>query len=171
MSGGSAGYSSLFEDPDQIPARWGYGELKKPWNTQQKFKFNGNFYLEKLDLNINLYSIYNQGPQFTYHGAGDISTEPNNERWEPFKQTNMKISKGLILGGMRAELSVDIRNLLENKDLNILGGDELVAYMENGKNEDALPAHWFSGEPNEWGWYNSFTNPRRMIYMQLKVDF
>ena len=94
-----------------------------------------------------------------------------NERWEAFKQTNVKIAKGFTMGGFRAELSADIRNLLENKDLNILGGDNLVNYMENGKNEDALPTHWFSGEPDEWGWYNSYSNPRRMIYMQLKVDF
>jgi hypothetical protein len=53
----------------------------------------------------------------------------------------------------------------------ILGGDDLINYMEGGKNEDVLPTHSFSGQPNEWAWYNSYTNPRRMIYMQLKVDF
>jgi hypothetical protein len=83
----------------------------------------------------------------------------------------MKIAKGFTLGGMRAELSADIRNLLENKDLRTLSGDNLINYMEGGKKEDVLPTHSFSGEPNEWAWYNSYTNPRRMIYMQLKVDF
>ena len=171
VSGGSAGYSSLFEDPDEIPARWGYGNMKKPWNTQQKFKFVGNVFLAKLDLNINLYNIYNQGPQFTYHGPGDTSTEPNNERWDAFKQTNMKITKGFTISGVRAELSADIRNLLEDKDLRLLGGDDLINYMENGQNTDALPNHSYSGEPNEWAWYNSYTNPRRQVFLQLKVDF
>ena len=171
VSGGSAGYSSLFEDPAEISARWGYGNMKKPWNTNQKFKFVGNVFLAKLDLNINLYNIYNQGPQFTYHGPGDTSTEPNNQRWDAFKQTNMKITKGFTISGVRAELSADIRNLLDDKDLILLGGDDLINYMENGQNQDALPNHSYSGEPNEWAWYNSHTNPRRQIYLQLKVDF
>jgi len=171
VSGGVAGYESLFESPDEIPSRWGYSQTKKPWNTAHKFKFNGNLFLKKLDLNVNVYSIYNTGPEFTYHGPGDVSTQPFNERWNAFKQTNMKIAKGFTLGGMRAELSADIRNLLENKDLNTLSGDNLINYMEGGKKEDVLPTHSFSGEPNEWAWYNSYTNPRRMIYMQLKVDF
>ena len=62
-------------------------------------------------------------------------------------------------------------NLLEDKDLRLLGGDDLINYMENGQNTDALPNHSYSGEPNEWAWYNSYTNPRRQVFLQLKVDF
>ena len=83
----------------------------------------------------------------------------------------MKITKGFTISGIRAELSADIRNLLDDKDLILLGGDDLINYMENGQNQDALPNHSYSGEPNEWAWYNSHTNPRRQIYFQLKVDF
>jgi len=171
VSAGSAGYSSLFEDPAEIPARWGYGNIKQPWNTQSKFKLSGNFFLQKYDLNINIYNRYEQGVMFTYHGPGDVSTEPNNKRWQPFTRTDMKITKGFTVAGVRAELSADVRNLLNDKDLILLGGDQLINYMENGQNEEALPTHSYSGEPNEWAWYNSYTNPRRHIYFQLKVDF
>jgi len=171
VSGGSAGYSSLFESTEEIPARWGYGNNKMPWNTQMKLKFVANLFLERFDLNVNLYNRYEQGPQFTYHGPGDTSTEPNNERWEPFTRTDLKITKGFTVAGVRAELSADVRNLLNDKHLILLGGDELINYMENGKNEDALPIHGYSGEPNEWAWYNSYTTPRRHVYFQLKVDF
>ena len=43
--------------------------------------------------------------------------------------------------------------------------------MECVKIHDVLPVHWFSGEPDEWNWYDSMRLPQRMIYGQLKIDF
>ena len=168
--GGSAGFSDIFED-GQSPNLQGFNATRTPWSTAHKFKLNTNFFLQSLDLNVNLYSIWNSGEQFTYHGPGDTSTEPLNERWDPFTYSNLKVSKGFTFVGNRVEFSVDVRNVFNQNYLNLLGGDELTTYMEGGKNQDVLPVHWFSGEPDEWNWYDSMRLPQRMIYGQLKIDF
>jgi hypothetical protein len=69
--------------------------------------------------------------------------------------------------GVFPEISLEVRNLFNNKDLLLLSGDDLINYEERGE----LPKHWWSGEPNEWGWYDIWSNPPREVYLQLKVDF
>ena len=76
--------------------------------------------MQSLDLNVNLYSIWNSGEQFTYHGPGDTSTEPLNERWDPFTFSNLKVSKGFSFAGNRVEFSVDVRNVFNQNYLNLL---------------------------------------------------
>jgi hypothetical protein len=76
----------------------------------------------------------------------------------------MKLATGLQTFGVRTELALEVRNLFDNKTLAMLEDDDLVRHEEEG----VLPNHWWSGEPNEWAWYNS--TPRQ-VFVQLKVDF
>jgi len=173
VTGGLVGYSQLFELGSGTNSTQGYGQTKKSWNSNHKFKASANLYygpeyftsLKPLsDVFWNLYYEYFTGPQYTYHGPGDTSTEPNNMRWEGHTLWNTKLATGFQTWGFRTELALEVRNLFDNKTLNMLGGQELQDYQEKGE----LPKHWWSGEPNEWAWYRS--TPRQ-IFVQLKVDF
>jgi len=178
-TGGVIGFVNLYEARSGVNTPQGFGQLKKAWNSNQKFK--GNVFLNLRpgfgpefigfkplsNLFVNLYYEYFSGPQYTYHGPGDTSTEPNNKRWKGHHRWNLKVIKKFEWFGIRPSISVEVRNLFNNKDLNMLFGDDLINYQEKGK----LPKHWWSGEPNEWGWYNNFTNPPRQVYVQLKLDF
>jgi len=176
VSGGLVGYASLFELGSGVNQTQGYGQVKKAWNSSHKFKawanlFYGPEYFTSLsplnDVFLNLYYEYFTGPEYTYHGPGDTSTEPNNKRWEGHNRWNMKLAAGFQTWGLRTELAIEVRNLFDNKTLLMLGGDDLINYEEKGE----LPKHWWSEEPNEWAWYDIWSNPPREIYLQLKVDF
>ena len=79
----------------------------------------------------------------------------------------MKVSKSFQFGTFTPSLAVEIINLLDNYDLIIPGGDDLKAWEEDGE----IPKIGRSGEDNVWGFRNSISNPRRMIYLSLNVDF
>jgi hypothetical protein len=181
VSGGASGFVNLWElDAEGVPAGLntpqGYGQTKKTWNSNHKFKGWANLYfgpqyftsLKPLnDVFWNLYFEYFTGPEYTYHGPGDTSTEPNNKRWEGHNRWNTKLAAGLQTWGFRTELALEVRNLFNNKTLNMLGGEDLVRYEEEG----VLPNHWWSGEPDEWSWYDIWSNPPQEIFLQLRVDF
>jgi hypothetical protein len=168
-----------------IDAPKGYGQDEKPWDKNHKFKGMANLHLPReygpmifglrpfSDINLNLYFEYWNSQEYTYHGPGDTSTEPNNMRWKPHYRTNVKLAKGFTVLDIRSEISIEVRNLFNNKDLYLLGGDNLIYYHENPDlpEEERLPKHYWSGEPNEWGWYNIWTNPPRQVFVQFKVDF
>jgi len=178
-TGGVVGYVNMYEAGSGIDTPQGFGQVKKAWNSNHKFK--GNLFLNLRpgfgpaiagfhpmgNFMMNLYYEYFSGPQYTYHGPGDTSTKPNNKRWKGHHRWNLKIAKSFEVLGAKSEISMEVRNLFNNKDLNMLYGDDLINYHEKGE----LPKHWWSGEPNEWGWYNIWTNPPRQVYLQLKVDF
>lgn len=184
-TGGVVGYSNMYELGSGIDSPQGYAQIKKVWNSNHKFKGVANLNFRQgfgpeiagfkplSNINMNVYFEYWNGQQYTYHGPGDPSTKPNNKRWYPHYRTNLKVSKGFQVMSIHTELSLEIRNLFNNKDINMLGWDDLVYYQENSdlSLEERLPKHWWSGEPNEWGWYNMWTNPPRQVYLQLKVDF
>lgn len=184
-SGGVVGYSSLYEGESGFDAPKGYAQMRKPWNRHHKFKGTANLNFPEGfgptvagfnplgGINVNVYFETWNGEAYTYHGPGDTSTEPNNMRWKPHYQTNLRASKGIRILGFRPEISVEIRNLFNNKDLNMLYWDDLIYYHENSDLplEERLPKHWLSDEPNDWEWYNMWTNPPRQVYFQLKVDF
>jgi len=184
-TGGVVGWDNLYERGSGIDSPKGYAQSRKVWNTNHKFRGIANLNLRRgfgpeilgvkplSDVNLNVYFEYYNGQQYTYHGPGDLSTEPNNKRWYPHYRTNLKVSKGFNILGVRSEFSVEVRNLFNDKDINMLGWDDLVYFEENSNLplEERLPRHWFSNEPNEWGWYNMWTNPPRQVYVQWKVDF
>jgi hypothetical protein len=175
-TGGLSGFNTLYELGSGIDVPQGFGQLKKTWNSNHKFKgwahlYFGPGYFANLsplnDVYLNLYYEYFTGPEYTYHGPGDTSTEPNNKRWEGHNRWNTKLAAGFDTWGLRTEVSLEVRNLFNNRTLNLLGGDDLINYEERGEK----PNHWWSGEPDEWGWYNIYTNPKREFYFQVKVDF
>jgi hypothetical protein len=79
----------------------------------------------------------------------------------------LKVSKSFQLGTFAPSLAVEIINLLDNYDLIIPSGDNLKAWEEDG----TIPKVGKSGEDDVWNFRNSISNPRRMIYLSLNVDF
>ena len=148
------------------------------WSDFNRLKIYLDIFFDKSygailgDFRIYAFFWWRQGEPYTYHGPGDVSTEPNNERWFSYYMTNLKIAKGFPLLGTRAEISVDVTNLLDSKFLNLLWGDDLRHYHENPDlpDEERLPKHWYSNEPNEWAWY-SYSVPPRQVNVQLRLDF
>lgn len=182
---GAVGYNSLYENDSGVNSPIGYGQDQYPWSSLNRAKGLANLVLPAgfgptllgvkplQDLSASLYFEWEQGRQYTYHGPGDPSTKPNNMRWEDHFTSNLRARKGFTISGVRSELSVEVRNLFNNKDLNMLWGDDLQRYHEREGQplEERLPKHWWSEEPNEWGWYNVWRNPPRQVYLQLRVDF
>ena len=124
------------------------------------------------DLHIYTYFWWRSGTPYTYHPPGDLSTRPNNRKWFSIYQFNLKVAKGIKLGGIRTEISLDIRNLFNSKFLGLLHGDQLKYYHENSDLplEDRLPKNLFSGEPDVWEWY-TYEVPPRQIEFQLRIDY
>lgn len=182
---GEVGYSRLYEPGStNINVPKGLRQGKGAWSSYHKIKSWINFYLEPGrgpaiadykplgDFNFYLYFWWRSGDPYTYHGPGDLSTRPFNKRWFNYYQFNLKLAKGFHWAGIRAELSVDIRNLFDTKFLKLLYDDDLIRWHENSNlpDKDRLPKVSFSSEPNVWGWY-SYEVPPREIYVQMKIDF
>ncbi len=182
---GRVGYSDLYEPGSGIlDVPIGYRNNKGAWSNFHKIKAWANFYMQPgrgpgiagvkplSDVNVYLFFRWRSGQLYTYHGPGDVSTKPNNMKWFPIYETNLKVAKGFHLMGVRSELSVEVRNLFDNKFYSLLGGENMIKWQENKDKDDVdrLPIHWFSNEPNEWGWYSYETTPRQ-IYFQLQFTF
>ena len=181
---GETGFSRLFEEGSprtNVPK--GLRESRGDWSSYHRIKAWGNLFIEPGrgpevmglkpfdDLNIFAYFWWRSGHPYTYHAPGDVSTRVNNRRWFSYYQLNMKIAKGFHLIGLRAELSADIRNVVDWKFLSLLYGDDLARWHENPglPEEQRLPRNWFSSEPDVWGWY-TYEVPPRQIFFQLKLD-
>ena len=114
---------------------------------------------------------WKQGEQFTYHHPGDPSTEPNNMRWFDYYQIDLRVAKAFDIMGLRTEFSVDIKNVLNLKFLNLLGGNDMIRYMENPNLPDAqrLPKTFDFSQPDYWEWY-SYEVPPRQREFQLAIS-
>ncbi len=182
---GAVGFNQINEPGStRLDIPKGRDEGKGPWSAYHRIKAWMNFLLKPgegpevwglkplSDVNVNLYFWWRSGDRYTYHAPGDPSTEPDNMTWFNYYQLNMKIAKGFSIAGMRAEMSVDVRNLFNWKFLNLLSGDDMIRWQENPglPERDRLPKNWFSNEYNEWEWY-SYEVPPRQMYFQFKVDF
>ena len=182
---GEVGYSRLYEPgSSSVNVPKGLRQEKGAWADYQRIKGWASFTINKdegpeiggfkplSDFNIYLNFWWRSGDPYTYHAAGDISTEPNNMRWFNYYQIDLNLSKGFILSGLQMEVSVDIKNLLNSKFLRLLYDDDLVRYLENPNlpDRDRLPKTYDFSEPNIWEWY-SYEVPPRRIYFQLSVKF
>jgi len=182
---GVVGYSRLYEpgaDREDVPKGLRYD--KGAWSSFHKIKawlsinYPKDYGLELLgfkplsDSYAFLYFWFRSGDPYTYHAPGATSTKPNNRTWFNYYQINLKIAKAFHFFGLRTELSVDVYNLLDSKFLRRLGGDDLIRWHERTDlpEEDRLPKHSFSNEPNEWRWY-TYEVPPRQVYFQIKFDF
>ena len=82
------------------------------------------------DLNVFTYFWWRSGDQYTYHEPGAVSTRPNNRRWSPYYQLDLRVGKGVEIAGVRSELGVEVKNVLDSKFLRLLGGENLEQYHE-----------------------------------------
>lgn len=182
---GEVGYRQLHEPGSpRVNVPKGLRQGQGVWSNFHRVKAWFDFYLEpgrgpKLlglkplsDFNVNVYFWWRSGEPYTYHGPGDISTVPNNRRWSSYYQTNLKVAKGIRFAGARAELSMDIRNIFNQKFLRLLYGDDLIRWHENPNlsERERLPKNWFSNEYDEWEWYSYEVAPRQ-INFQFKAEF
>ncbi len=124
------------------------------------FRPFGNWY-------INIFSEWSQGRRFTYHSPDDPSTKPLNRRWKDRYRTNMKLGKTIeFMKNLKAELSIEVLNLFNNKTLRILSEDDALEYFEN----DKLPVNEITKEPLVWNWYSHSNYPRE-IYFAIGLEF
>lgn len=182
---GEVGFSRLYEVGSQgINVPKGLRQGKGAWGDYQRIKGWASFYVDKnegpevfgikplSDLNIYANFWWRSGDPYTYHRAGDQSTEPNNMRWFNYYQIDLKVSKGIEIAGLHTEFSVNIKNLLNSKFLRMLYGDDLTRYMENPNMPDSerLPKTVDFAEPNIWEWY-SYEVPPQQIFFQFLIKF
>jgi hypothetical protein len=182
---GEVGFSRLYEPGSQsinVPkglrqgrGAWGSLQRVKGWVNLSVGKDGGPelFGIRPLsDVHVYANFWWKQGDQYTYHAPGDPSTEPNNRRWFNYYQIDLRIAKGFDILGLNAEVSVDIKNLLNMKFLRLLDGDELTRYMENPNlpDNERLPKTVDFSEPNVWEWY-SYEVPPRQMFLQLAINF
>ena len=149
------------------------------WNPTSSFKIIADFYSPQEfgpaiggfrplgGWHLNAYYVYASGHRYTYHSPGDFSTEPNNRRWKPYRNTNLRLSKSIDMAGKAdVQFSIDVYNLFNTKRLNFLTGNALETYHEEGK----LPVNATTGEESEWDWYHQ-SQLRRQIFFGLQVNF
>jgi hypothetical protein len=146
------------------------------------------------DINLGLYSEYFAGPQYTYYPKDYTGLQtPNNKRWYPHIRTDLKVVKRVALGKVTPVIGLEVFNLFNNFDRNMLGGDDLIAWEEGEYYTDpetgeeikirehrppqalsapvALDEYGRRTEDDIWWFYNSISNPRRMIYLNLSLEF
>jgi outer membrane receptor protein involved in Fe transport len=178
-SNGVVGFSRLYEEgAGQVDRPKGLREENGVWNAYHKVKGYVDLSLPRQfgpsvlgarplsDLNVFTYFWWRSGDQYTYHEPGSTSTRPNNRRWEPYYQLDMRASKGVHVGGVRTELGVEVRNVLDSRFLRRLGGEDLEQYHERTDLplEERLPRNTWSGEPDVWNWYSYEVPPRQVVF-------
>jgi outer membrane receptor protein involved in Fe transport len=155
------------------------------WNPVHTLKVNAHFdtpvdfgpqlgFFRPLgDWIFNVYYQYASPQKFTYHSVqqGDFSTEPRNMSWKAHHKVNLRVAKGFMIGGIRAEIFADVYNLFNSKVLRLMSGDDLVRYMEYGELptvnvsyqiEPGVTGQW--SEVNEWGNYTMDLMPRQIFF-------
>ncbi|MDP1677043.1 MAG: carboxypeptidase-like regulatory domain-containing protein [Bacteroidota bacterium] len=182
---GEVGFSRLYEPGStSINVPKGLRQGRGAWGNYQRVKGWASFSINKDEgpeivgmkplSDVNIYSNFwwRTGDQYTYHGPGDQSTEPNNMRWFNYYQIDLKVSKGIDIFGLTTEFSLDIKNLLDSKFLRLLYGDDLIRYIENPNlpDKERLPKTEDFSEPNIWEWYSYEVAPQR-IYFQVSIKF
>ncbi|HEX9013732.1 MAG TPA: TonB-dependent receptor, partial [Anaerolineaceae bacterium] len=182
---GQVGFSRLYEPGSQgIDVPKGLRQGRGAWTSLPRIKGWASLSIPRGEgpelfgihplSDFTIYSTFwwREGDEFTYHGPGDLSTEPNNMRWFNYYQIDLKLSKGLDFFGTTLQFSIDIQNLLNSKFLRLLDGDDLIRYMQNPNLPDAqrLPKTFDFSEPNVWEWY-SYEVPPRQVHFQVAVNF
>ncbi|MBN2090714.1 carboxypeptidase-like regulatory domain-containing protein [candidate division KSB1 bacterium] len=120
------------------------------------------------EITFALYYEYFKGPTYTYYESGYAGLAiPDNKTWFPHQRTDLKITKVINLGGIKPYLGIQVNNLFNNYDRILLSGSELDAWEQ----KDQPPLESKEGEANIWRFYNSYANPKRMIYFTLGIEF
>ncbi|MDZ7724244.1 MAG: hypothetical protein U5R06_15920 [candidate division KSB1 bacterium] len=174
-SGGAAGYSWYYENADRANQPHTYDERKTTWLSNIVLKGQVNYvtpgeWVNGIlgDISVGLYHEYFSGPEYTWYPKDFTGLKkPNNRRWYPHNRTDLKFVKRFPLGAVTPVIGVEIFNLFNNYDRLLLGGEELDAWEENQQ----VPKDWRSEEEAVWRFYNSISNPKRMVYFNLSLEF
>lgn len=174
-SGGVSGYWMYYEDASRQHQPHSFTEQKSTWisNTTAKGQLQyvtpEKFAMGILgNISIGIYHEYFTGPQYTWYPK-DYSglMEPNNKRWYPHNRTDLKFTKRVALGKVEPVIGLEIINLFNNYDRVLLSGDDLDAWEE----DQTKPKDSRTGENTIWSFYNSISNPKRMVYLNVSFDF
>ena len=178
-TGGATGYWQYNEDENFIHQPWGYEEVKLDWISSYVFKGNVNYVTASDlgpfgilgDITLSVFYEYFAGPEYTYYSDDYTGLQvPNNKRWYPHQKTDLKLVKRIQIGDFATVMGVEIYNLFNNYDRKLLGGDDLEQWEENGRMPQAKEIGGQT-EDDVWWFYNSVSNPMRMVYFTLSVEF
>ncbi len=81
------------------------------------------------DWILNFTHEYRSGKTFTYNPNG-LPGVNNNMRWRPHQNTNMRLSKGIEIGGVSAQVYMEVYNLFNVKELNSNLRSLLLPYLK-----------------------------------------
>lgn len=175
-TGGVNGYWMYDEDEENIHQPHGFEEAKGNWLsstvvkgdialvTPRKFGILG-------DISVAFYYEWFSGPEYTYYSPDYTGLQrPNNKRWSAHKKGDLKFTKQFVLGGVSPIIGLEIYNLFNNHDENLLGGYDLTQWEEEGILPQAGVLDWTNTEDDIWWFYNSRSNPKRMIYLTLALE-
>ncbi|MBN1895573.1 carboxypeptidase-like regulatory domain-containing protein [bacterium] len=176
-SGAKYGFQSLSANPE-VQSLMAFanqdGETKLRWLSSYKLKANFSlvtpkkFLIAMGDLSLGLYYEYFAGDQYTYYAVDYTGVRyPDNRRWYPHQRTDLKISKRIKFRDMNTVLGVDVINLFNNYDRYLLSGQDL----QNWEEQEQIPLLTQSGEPHVWHFYSSLSNPKRMFYFTVALEF
>ena len=177
-TGGITGYSRFYEDTSRVPQPQSFFETKATWISGGVVKGGLNYVTPSGlgpigllgDVSIGLYHEYFSGTQYTYYPADFTGLRvPNNKRWFPHNRTDLKLVKRLPLGNITPVLGLDVFNLFNSFDRILLSGDDLKQWEES--DGEVIPRISKSNEEDIWWFYNSISNPRRMTYLTLSMEF
>lgn len=71
-----------------------------------------------------MYTVWAQGPKYTYHSPNDPSTEILNRRWDDLWNTNLGINKLLFLSQeVKAVFSIKVVNPFNQRTLRLFTAD------------------------------------------------
>ena len=104
------------------------------------------------DWVLNFTHEYRSGKTFTYNPEG-LPGVNNNLRWRPHQNTNMRLSKGVIVSGFSCELYMEVYNLFNRKELNQNLRSLLLPYLKlynDYLDSLVLPSEGGSDQPGDY---------------------
>lgn len=175
-TGGAAGYWFYTEDSSMPNLPHSFSERKTTWISNYVVKGSVNYVTPSQlgpagvlsDISLGLYYEYFAGPQYTWYPKDFTGLkEPNNKRWYPHQRTDFKFNKRIPLGRFTPVIGLEIFNVFNNYDRVLLYGTDL----DNWEMKKQMPQISQSKEDDVWYFYNSISNPRRMFYLTLSLEF
>lgn len=175
-TGGVNGYWLYDEDTTKIHQPANFDETKGDWLSAWVIKGDVSYVTPERfgllgDISIGFYYEWFQGPEYTYYSPDYTGLQrPNNKRWYAHKRGDLKLTKQFNLGGFSPIIGLEIFNVFNDYDLNLLSGNDLQEWEENGRPPQAGVQNWEVTEDHIWGFYNSRSNPKRMFYLTLALE-
>jgi hypothetical protein len=178
-TGGVNGFWLYDEDSTKIHQPHGYEEGKGDWLSSLVIKGDVTYVTPKDfgpagllgGISAAFYYEWFQGPEYTYYPEDYTGLQrPNNKRWSPHKRGDIKLTKKFDIGGFSPVFGLEVYNLFDDHDLIMLGGNDLKEWEENGRPPQAGVISGGETEDDIWYFYNSWSNPKRMIYLTIALE-